>query len=296
MCGDCGWHSQCTQCDVGLTFHMFSNNLRCHYCGYQVPVPKSCPACGNMKLAQRGYGTEKVEDELKIYLPEARVGRMDFDTAKGKHSLSRIINDFEEHRIDILVGTQMVTKGLDFDNVGIVGVLSADHILQFPDFRSNERGFQLITQVSGRAGRKHKQGKVLIQTYNTTHPILDEVMNNDFQGFFLRELDERHSFDYPPYHRLIELTIKHIKADILNEATKVLTKILKDNLGTRVLGPAVPGVSRVRNQYILKLLIKMERNAKAIKTAKQLITEATHFMQSQKGFSTVRVNVNVDPI
>lgn len=296
MCGDCGWHSQCTQCDVGLTLHMFTNNLRCHYCGYQVPVPKSCPACGNLKLAQSGYGTEKIEDELKIYLPEARIGRMDFDTAKGKHSLSRIINDFEEHRIDILVGTQMVTKGLDFDNVGIVGVLSADHILQFPDFRSNERGYQLITQVSGRAGRKHKQGKVLIQTYNTAHPILDEVLHNDFQSFFLRELDERHSFDYPPYYRLIELTIKHIKADILNEATKVLTKILKDNLGKRVLGPAIPGVSRIRNQYILKLLIKMERNAKAIKTAKQLITEATHFMQSQKGFSTVRVNVNVDPI
>ncbi len=296
MCGDCGWSSQCTQCDVGLTLHMFTNNLRCHYCGYQVPVPKSCPACGNLKLAQKGYGTEKVEDELKIYLPEARVGRMDFDTAKGKHSLSRIINDFEEHRIDILVGTQMVTKGLDFDNVGIVGVLSADHILQFPDFRSNERGFQLITQVSGRAGRKHKQGKVLIQTFNTTHPVLDEVLHNDFPHFFLREIDERHSFDYPPYHRLIELTIKHIKADILNEATKVLTKVLKKSLGTRVLGPAVPGVSRVRNQYILKLLIKLERNANTIKMAKQLITEATHFMQSQKGFSTVRVNVNVDPI
>jgi len=296
MCGDCGWHSQCTQCDVGLTLHMFTNNLRCHYCGYQIPVPKSCPACGNMKLAQSGYGTEKVEDELKIYLPEARIGRMDFDTAKGKHSLSRIINDFEEHRIDILVGTQMVTKGLDFDNVGIVGVLSADHILQFPDFRSNERGFQLITQVSGRAGRKHKQGKVLVQTYNTTHPVLDEVLHNDFQSFFLRELDERHSFDYPPYHRLIELTVKHIKADILNEATKVLIKILKDNLGKRVLGPAVPGIPRVRNQYILKILIKMERDAKAIKTAKQLVTEATSYMQSQKGFSTVRVNVNVDPV
>ena len=295
LCGDCGWHSQCIQCDVGLTYHMFTSNLRCHYCGYQIPVPKSCPACGNKKLAQSGYGTEKVEDELKIYLPEAKVGRMDFDTARGKHSLARIINDFEEHRIDILVGTQMVTKGLDFDNVGIVGVLSADHILQFPDFRSNERGFQLITQVSGRAGRKHKQGKVLIQTFNTTHPILEEVFNNDFQSFFLREVEERHSFHYPPYYRLIDITLKHVKTDVLNEATKVLTKILKDNLGKRVLGPAVPGVSRVRGQYLLKLLIKMERNAKAIKTAKQLIDEASHYMQSQKGFSTVRVNVNVDP-
>ncbi len=295
LCGECGWHSQCIQCDVGLTYHMFTNNLRCHYCGYQIPVPKECPGCGNRQLTQSGYGTEKIEDELKIFLPEARIGRMDFDTARGKHSLSRIINDFEEHRLDILVGTQMVTKGLDFDNVGIVGVLSADHILQFPDFRSNERGFQLITQVSGRAGRKHKQGKVLIQAFNTTHPILNEVFNNDFCSFFLRELEERKSFHYPPYYRLIDLTIKHVKPEILNEATKVLTKILKDNLGKRVLGPAVPGVSRVRGQYILKLLIKMERNAKAIKTAKQLIDESTHFMKSQKGFSTVRVNVNVDP-
>ena len=167
-----------------MTYHKFSNNLRCHYCGFKARVPNTCAACGDSQLTLQGFGTEKIEDELKIFFPTAKIGRMDFDTVKGKNAHARIINDFEERRIDILVGTQMVTKGLDFDNVGIVGVLSADHLLQFPDFRASERAFQLITQVSGRAGRKHKQGKVIVQSFDINHPVIKEVVNNDIQSFF----------------------------------------------------------------------------------------------------------------
>ena len=294
-CTDCNWHSECKNCDVSLTYHKFSQNLRCHYCGFQRAMPKNCPACGSHQLVLQGFGTEKIEDELKIFLPEAKIGRMDFDTVKGKYGHTRIINDFEEKRIEILVGTQMVTKGLDFDNVGIVGVLSSDHLLQFPDFRASERAFQMITQVSGRAGRKKKRGKVLIQAFNTGHPILGEILQDDFQQFFQRELKERHDFQYPPFMRLIKITMKHKQPNLLNEGAKMFTQQLRAQLGNRVIGPAVPGVPRVRNQYLLDILIKLERNGSLIAKAKTLIREATRNMQSQKGFSGVRVNVDVDP-
>lgn len=294
-CMDCNWHSECKNCDVSLTYHKFTQNLRCHYCGYQRSVPKHCPACGSHQVVMKGYGTEKIEDELKIFLPEAKIGRMDFDTVKGKYAHARIINDFEEKRIDILVGTQMVTKGLDFDNVGIVGVLSADHLLQFPDFRASERAFQMITQVSGRAGRKKKQGKVLIQAFDLAHPILGEVINNDFLQFYQRELKERHEFQYPPFTRLIAISLKHAKPQLLNEAAKIFTHYLRQHLGKRVIGPAIPGIPRVRNQYLLDVLIKLEKNAALISKAKQLIKAAIQDLQSQKGFSGIRVNVDVDP-
>jgi len=294
-CKNCGWSKQCKNCDVSLTFHKFSHNLRCHYCGYQSQLPTACPSCGERDLNLKGFGTEKIEDELKIYLPDANIGRMDFDTVKGKNAHATIINAFEEKRIDILVGTQMVTKGLDFDNVGIVGVLSADHLLQFPDFRSTERAFQLITQVSGRAGRKFKRGKVIIQSFNTTHPVLKEVLNNNFSGFFHRELEERLDFNYPPFNRLIKIVLKHKKPELLNHGAKLFSQILKDRMGKRVIGPAVPGIPRVRGQYLLVMMIKLEKNPKKIKTAKEIILKATQFMKAQKGFSTIRVNVDVDP-
>ena len=294
-CVSCGWNSGCIHCDVSLTYHKFSNNLRCHYCGYQNKIPKACPACGDTQLSLKGFGTEKIEDELKIYLPKAKIGRMDFDTIRSKNAHARIINDFEEKRLDILVGTQMVTKGFDFDNVGIVGVLSADHLFQFPDFRASERAFQLITQVSGRAGRKQKRGKVIIQTFNMEHPVLKEIYHNDFTSFFTRELQERNEFFYPPFFRLISISLKHKKPQILNEAAKVFTKVLKAKLGKRVIGPAIPGIPRVRNYYILDVLIKLERVNKQIHLAKQTIAEAKYQMQNEKGFSQVRVNVDVDP-
>ncbi len=295
-CGNCGWHSECKHCDVSLTYHKFRHNLQCHYCGYTAPIYKNCPACGGIDLKLKGFGTEKIEDELKIYLPMARIGRMDYDTVRSKNAAAKIINDFEEKRLDILVGTQMVTKGLDFENVGIVGVLSADQLLQFPDFRSSERGFHLITQVAGRAGRKHKRGKVIVQAFNVTHPVLQEILNNDYTMFFNREIMERHAFYYPPFMRLIKITLKHKKPQVLNDGAKIFVKVLKGELGNRVIGPAIPYVGRVRGQYLLDILIKLERKMEIIIKAKETVWEASREMQQTQGFSGVRVNVDVDPI
>lgn len=295
-CPTCGWHAECIHCDVSLTFHKYFRQLKCHYCGYQTALPKQCPACGVSNLILQGFGTEKIEDEIKIYLPEAKIGRMDFDTVRSKHAHAQIINDFEEKRIDILVGTQMVTKGLDFENVGIVGVLSADQLLQFPDFRAGERAFQLMVQVSGRAGRKHKRGKVIIQAFNTGSPVLREVLHNDFSTFIKRELRERNDFLYPPFVRLIRITLKHKKPELLNDAAKLYAKMLKKELGSWVIGPAVPYISRVRGFYLLDFLIKLERDAKKIRFAKQTVLDSITEMQKTEGFSGVRVNVDVDPM
>lgn len=295
-CPACGWHAECIHCDVSLTYHKNRSSLLCHYCGYQSPLANTCPACGSLELKLQGFGTEKIEDELKIYLPEASIGRMDYDTVRTKDAHARIINDFEERRLDILVGTQMVTKGLDFENVGVVGVISADQLLQFPDFRAGERGFQLITQVAGRAGRKGKRGKVIVQAMNVSHPILREVQNNDFQAFYGREILERKLFGYPPFTRLIKVTLKHKKPEVLNRSAKIFVQELKGNLGERVLGPSVPLVGRVRGQFLLDVLIKMEYSPKLWKKSKEQISRATQVMQQGEGFSTVRVSVDVDPI
>jgi len=214
---------------------------------------------------------------------------------RTKNAHAKIINDFEEKRLDILVGTQMVTKGLDFDNVGVVGVLSADHLLQFPNFRSSERGFQLITQVSGRAGRKQKRGKVVIQTFDVGHPVIQEVLKNNFKGFFKREIKERHTFAYPPFFRLIQITLQHKKPRTLNEASYFFVKYLKEKLGQQVIGPAIPGVPRVRSYYLLDVMIKMPRNATNANRIKQLIVEAKDHVRSKEGYSTIRIKVNVDP-
>lgn len=294
-CTSCDWHSECINCDVSLTYHKFFNNLRCHYCGYQTAIPKECPACGSKQLTIKGFGTEKIEDELQIFLPEAKIKRLDFDTVRAKNAHAKIINDFEEKRIDILVGTQMVTKGLDFDNVGLVGILSADHLFQFPDFRATERAFQLMTQVSGRAGRKHKRGKVIIQAFNTVHPVLREVIENDFGAFFTRESKERNEFTYPPYCRLIKITLKHRKPQLLNEAAKVFSKHLKARLGYQVIGPAIPSIPRVRGYFILDFLIKLEKNNQQNASIKRHILENIALTKSHQGFSTVRFNIDVDP-
>jgi primosomal protein N' (replication factor Y) (superfamily II helicase) len=294
-CITCGWHAECIHCDVSMTYHKFRHNLQCHYCGYSTALATTCPACGGIDLKLQGFGTQKIEDELKIYLPDATTGRLDYDAVRTKDAHVRIINDFEERRLQLLVGTQMVTKGLDFENVGIVGVLSADQLLQFPDFRSSERGFQLITQVAGRAGRRGKRGKVIVQAMNVAHPVLREVLDNDFQAFYSREIMERKSFHYPPFSRLIKVTLKHKKPEVLNRGTSVFAKVLRSKLGKRVLGPSVPSVGRVRGYFLLDILIKMEMNAKVWAMAKATIREATKTMQQGEGFSTVRVNVDVDP-
>ncbi len=294
-CLTCDWHSECIHCDVSLTYHKFKSALKCHYCGYTTGLPDTCPACGSKQLALQGFGTEKVEDELKIYLPKAKIGRMDLETVRGKNAHAQLINDFEEGRLDILVGTQMVTKGLDFEKVGVVGVLSADQLLQFPDFRAGERAFQLMLQVSGRAGRKHKQGKVVIQAFNTASPVLREVLANDYAGFFTREMTERQEFKYPPYYRLIRITLKHKTPTTLNDGALIFEKALKSKLGEWAIGPAAPYVGRVRGFYLLDFLIKLPRDAKKIRYAKEALQEAIGVLQQSPGCSGVRVNVDVDP-
>jgi len=294
-CNTCGWTSICNNCDVSLTYHKFTNDLHCHYCNYYRKLPKNCPACGKGGLVLQGFGTEKIEDELKIYLPDVRVIRMDWDTVKGKHGHEKIIDTFASKEVDVLVGTQMVTKGLDFEDVGLVGVLSADQMLFFPDFRATERAFQLLCQVSGRAGRKKKQGRVLIQAYNIGHEVLKEVKTVDYSAFVDRELQERKSFAYPPFNRIIQIQIKHKKPKMVDKAARYFAKLLRQSLGNRVLGPAIPGISRIRTYFLRDILIKLGKNSKHLASVKQAILEAKEKLKAQKGCSTVRVVIDVDP-
>ncbi len=295
-CQVCGWNAQCKHCDVSLTYHKFSNRLRCHYCGYTQEPASVCPACGSGKITLRGFGTEKIEDELKLFLPNARVGRMDLDTAGSKNNLTALLNDFEERRLDILVGTQMVTKGLDFDNVALVGVLGADQLTKFPDFRSGERAFQLLTQVAGRAGRKLKRGSVLIQAFDPKHPVLQEVLLGDFRGFADRELKERHEFHYPPFYRLIAIQLRHKDPKVVHEAAAEFGKMLRRSLGDRVLGPVLPNIARIRGYYAEDILLKLEKSAPLLKDSKGLIRYSTEILTGKSGFGQVQVVVDVDPM
>ncbi len=294
-CQVCGWTAQCVHCDVSLTFHKHTNRMRCHYCGYQQDPAVVCPACGSGKITLKGFGTEKIEDELKLFLPKARIGRMDLDTAGSKTNLAALLNDFEEHRLDILVGTQMVTKGLDFDNVGLVGVLGADQLTKFPDFRASERAFQLLTQVAGRAGRKRKRGKVLIQAFDPKHPVLQEVLAGDFQTFIARELAERKTFNYPPYYRLIHLTLRHKDPKVVQEAAILFTRLLREKLGGRVLGPVQPHIPRIRGLFAQEVLLKLEKSAPLLADAKAMVRYFIEVVCGKPGFSQVQIAVDVDP-
>jgi primosomal protein N' (replication factor Y) len=294
-CNTCGWNAQCNNCDVSLTYHKYRDEMNCHLCGYHTKQPRTCPACGDSKLNIKGFGTERIEDELKIYLPTAKIARMDWDTVRTKNAHATIIQKFENKEIHILVGTQMVTKGLDFDNVGIVGVLSADHLLFFPDFRATERAFHLMTQVAGRAGRKKKQGKVIVQAYNIAHPVLGEVIDNDYKKCYEREIKERREFFYPPFYRLIKVTLKHKRKDTLDKGGRFFSQKIKAQLGSRAIGPAEPGIPRVRNYYLLDIMIKLERNADMLRNSKALLIDTVNLLHKEKGLSGVRVNIDVDP-
>lgn len=295
QCNVCGWVGECIHCDVALTYHRFTSNIRCHYCGYQTPLPRKCAACGNPELLIKGYGTEKIEDELNTFFPGKSIFRMDLDTARTKNAHRSIISRFENKEIDILVGTQMVTKGLDFDNVGLVGVLSSDQLLQYPDFRSSERAFQLMTQVAGRAGRKNEVGRVIIQSMDPKHPVIKEVIDNDFDHFFNREIQERKQFIYPPYYRLIGIQLKHKKKDVVERAAALYGEWLTSKMKKRVIGPAVPNIERVRTYYLMDILIKLERDKAIIDSAKELVLFYRDEIKRLKGFSQVRFNIDVDP-
>jgi primosomal protein N' (replication factor Y) len=295
QCEDCAWKADCVNCDVSLTYHRGAERLRCHYCGHTQPITRNCPGCGSSRLNIRGMGTEKVEDELKILLPDARIGRMDTDVVKTRSAHSRIIHDFEEKRLDVLVGTQMVTKGLDFDNVSLVGVVNADSLLYFPDFRAGERAYQLLMQVAGRAGRKHKRGQVIVQTSNPQHPVLKEVEKGDFAGFFKRELQERRDFQYPPFVWLIQVQIRHRKPEVVNDAARIFADLLRKHLGKRVFGPALPPVARLRSYFLMDIMIKMEKDRQKLQIAKNLLLHSIVELKKHAGLSTVDVVIDVDP-
>jgi primosomal protein N' (replication factor Y) len=294
-CVTCGWTVECVDCDVSLTYHKFTHDLHCHYCSYHQKLPKQCKACGSSELVIKGFGTEKIEDELQIFLPDIRILRMDLDSVKGREGHDKIIQRFESGEVDVLVGTQMVTKGLDFKNVGLVGVLSADQMLHFPDFRASERTFQLITQVAGRAGRKTNEAKVIIQSFNMKHPVLYEVLKYDFETFISREMKERNDFYYPPFCRIIHIQLRHKTVETLHVAANFFAERLKSVLGERVLGPAIPGISRVRTYYLCDILIKLGLNSVGLNQSKDLIREIHDELKGMKKISSTRVVLNVDP-
>jgi primosomal protein N' (replication factor Y) len=291
----CAWVPHCTNCDVSLTFHKASNQLRCHYCGYAIKPPSKCAACGDTNLKMKGFGTEKIEEELSIFFPKAKIARMDLDTTRSKFAHQHIIQDFEDGNIDILVGTQMVTKGLDFDNVSMVGILNADSMLNFPDFRSFERSYQLMAQVSGRAGRKNKRGKVIIQTQNPDHMIIQDVIQNNFLSMYTQQLSDRKDFNYPPYYRLIEITVIHKDVEMVNASAKYLADTLKKHFQKRVLGPEFPLVSRIRNLYHKNILLKIERDA-SVAQVKKVVNDLLIKFKSGNDYKSVRVQMDVDPM
>ncbi len=294
-CDTCNWMPECKNCDVTLIYHKHNNQLKCHYCGYSRRVPERCDSCGSTHLRMRGFGTEKVEDELAILYPDARIRRMDLDTTRSKHSYQSIISDFEERRVDILVGTQMVTKGLDFDNVSVVGILNADNMLSYPDFRAYERSFQLMAQVSGRAGRKKKRGKVIIQSYNPHHSAIRDVIDHDYQSMYRSQILERRNFKYPPFNRLINLSLKHKDPRLLNEASREFAMMLREKLGNRILGPEYPLISRIKNLYIKNVLVKLERDEKLTDQKKTILKTIDKF-RGESSYKSVRIIIDVDPV
>jgi len=292
-CNSCGHSPQCSNCDVSLTYHQYKNQLRCHYCGYAIAMPKNCIACGGSELDDKGFGTEQIEEEVKVLFPKATVARMDLDTTRGKYSYERIISSFEQHEVDVLVGTQMVTKGLDFRNVKLVGIMNADSLLNFPDFRAHERSFQLMLQVAGRAGRTDVRGKVLVQTYNPYHKILQQVSTNDYLSMFYEQLDERYNYKYPPIYRLIKITLRHRDFNKVNDGAEWLAKSLRQVFKQHVLGPEFPPVSRIRNQYHKNILIKIPQNQSLSKTKEAILKIKNSFL-SIKDFRPIKVILNVD--
>lgn len=294
-CNTCAWVQHCVHCDVTLTYHKYSHSLRCHYCGYTEKVPTTCPACGDTALQTKGFGTEKVEEEISIYFPKAKVARMDLDTTRGKYAHQQLIEKFEERQIDILVGTQMLTKGLDFDNVGLVGILNADGMLNFPDFRAHERSYQLMAQVSGRAGRKQKRGKVIIQTHDPEKFIIQQVIDNNYEAMYANEITERKNFFYPPFYRLVELTLKHRSVEVLNKACDLVSLEGKKVFGRNLLGPEYPMVARIKGLYLKTFLLKIGREHSPT-NAKQKLREIITQLKLKKEFSRVIVSPDVDPM
>lgn len=293
ICNSCETMPTCKYCDVTLTYHKRTNLLKCHYCGYAIAVPQECPTCHSTDIVMKGFGTEKVEDALAEIFPEAKIARMDLDTTRSKNAYQQIITDFEQHKTDILVGTQMVTKGLDFDRVSVVGILNADALLSFPDFRAFEKAYQLLAQVSGRAGRKEVPGKVVIQTYQPKHPALKYVESNDFAMMYKSQIEERRNFRYPPVARLIKITLKHVDEQVVTAASNALAIPLRTAFPKMVLGPESPIVSRIQNYFLKDFWVKIPKNSN-LAAQKQQLKQVIADFQKLGDFKTVRIIINVD--
>lgn len=294
-CRQCAFVPRCPHCDVSLTYHKHFDLLTCHYCGYTHKVPEICPSCHTPSLQTKGFGTEQIEEEIKTLFPNAKAARFDLDSVRTRRGFEKIIHDFEAHAIDILIGTQMVTKGLDFGDVSLVGILNAGNLLFYPDFRAHERAFQLLAQVSGRAGRKTKQGLVLLQTPETEHPVIRQVMANDYKAMFATQMRERHDFRYPPYFRLINIVVKHRDANTNNVAANLMAEELKAMLGNRVIGPNVPPVGRIQNWYIKNILLKMESTASS-DAVKEIVRGVVAKITADSRFKSLQVHYDVDPM
>jgi primosomal protein N' (replication factor Y) len=292
-CLTCGHVPQCQQCDVSLTYHKHKNQLRCHYCGYSIAKPTNCHACTSVNLTTKGFGTEQIQQELVALFPSHKIGRMDQDTTRGKFGFEKIIDSFKNREIDILVGTQMLGKGLDFDNVTLVGIMNADNLLYHPDFRAYERSFQMMAQVSGRSGRSEKQGKVIIQTYTPLHNTIQQVTRNDYESMFQEQLLEREIYKYPPYYKLIKLTLKHRDYDKLKEGSMWLYQVMQQSLPMPVLGPEEPAISRIRNEYIRTIMVKIPA-ATSIVTTKSTLQKILNSFEAVAAYRSIRVIVNVD--
>ena len=294
-CKECAWTPKCRDCDVTLTYHKRQNQLVCHYCGYTIPLPDICPACGQPSIEVIGYGTERIEDEIENYFPNTKIARMDLDTTRSKASYEHIIDDFSNHKTQVLVGTQMVTKGLDFDGVSIVGILNADNMINFPDFRSHERAFNMMEQVAGRAGRKHKRGTVYIQTSEPAHPIITYVTNHDYKKYFEEELEQRRKFKYPPFTRIINIYLKHRNDDSLVEISVRFSNMLRQVFGNRVLGPEAPSIARIQQFYIRQITLKME-NAASMPKVKQILRSIYEQSLDDPRMKQAVIYYDVDPM
>ena len=293
-CRTCGWIPKCNNCDVSLTFHKRLNQLTCHYCGYTQSVAASCPACGGVELLNRGIGTERIEEDIQLTFPDVRVARMDLDTTRSRTAYEKIIADFEQGKTDILIGTQMISKGLDFNHVNVVGILNADTMLNYPDFRSYERAFQLMAQVAGRAGRKDKQGLVILQTKSPELPVISQVLNNDYEQLYEDQLAERQVFRYPPFYRLIYVYLKHRKEDVLEQAAEMAATLLRTGLGNRVLGPDKPPIARIQTLFIKKIMIKVELTASMTKV-RDYLKGVQRTLSEDARFRSLIVYYDVDP-
>jgi primosomal protein N' (replication factor Y) len=293
-CEHCNWVPECRNCDVSLIYHKKQNMLRCHYCGYAIAVPSTCPSCNSTAIKMHGFGTEKVEEELGLILPELHIARLDLDTTRTKFAFQEIIEAFSNGKSNVLVGTQMVTKGLDFDKVSVVGVLNADNMLSYPDFRAFERSFQLMAQVSGRSGRKNKRGKVIIQTYQPRHQMMHYVLANDYESLFFHQMSERKKFNYPPYYRIIMIQLLHRDNHLVNLAAYDLAKMLKTNPQYELLGPEYPIISRIKSLYIKQIIIKFARSQNAAEIKKKIGDHIMNLITSEN-YKSIRVHIDVDP-